>query len=280
MNSNICLHPKAPKSRGRGQDPRRSPSLSAPADLNKTSQTKKLSLSFNNAQINSLTVTTAMSQAPHTPVVTTKPVAANKSPTLFEAVASRSVNATFSPSIFTNRHLKTDATKTESALSSSSNFSSSTPAANNVKSILSNGTNETLSSTMTTKITAIPDVSYAAHKASLQRVATFDSAVTNPKATSSDATAPQISTASEVTTFHMTSKTDGAIPEVSQSSQLSHCSPERSNKFATTFTAGLGKRPKPGTVHTTWFSKLIVNSGYIKSCYLCLFWCGLVITSE
>ncbi|CAI5652240.1 unnamed protein product [Oreochromis niloticus] len=232
---------EAPKSRGRGQDPRRSPSLSAPADLNKASQTKKLSLSFNNAQINSLTVTTAMSQAPHTPVVTTKPVAANKSPTLFEAVASRSANATFSPSIFTNRHLKADT----SALSSSSNFTFSTPAANNVKSILSNGTNETLSSKITKEITAIPDVSYAACKASLQRVATFDSAVTNPKATSSDATAPQISTAPEVTTFHMTSKMDGAIPEVSQSSQLSHCSPERSNKFATTFTARLGKRPKP-----------------------------------
>lgn len=276
MNSNICLHPKAPKSRGRGQDPRRSPSLSAPADLNKASQTKTLSLSFNNAQINSLTVTTAMSQAPHTPVVTTKPVAPNKSPTLFEAVASRSVNATFSPSIFTNHHLKGDT----SALSTSSNFTLFTPAANNVKSILSNGTNETLSSKITKKITAIPDVSYAAHKASLQRVATFDSAVTNPKATSSDPTASQISTAPEVTTFNMTSKMDGAIPEVSQSSQLSHCSPERSNKFATTFAARLGKRPKPGTVHTTWFSKLIVNSGYIKSCYLCLFWCGLVITRE
>ncbi|XP_030595033.1 protein lava lamp-like [Archocentrus centrarchus] len=234
---------EAPESRGRGQQPRRSLSLSAPTDLNKASQTKKLSLSPSPPQINSVPVTTAFSQAAHTPVVTTKPTATNKSPTLFDAVACRSAYATFSPSVFTNHHLKAATTKTTPALSSSSNFLSSTLVT--TKSISSSGTNVTLYPEMTKKITAISDVACSTHKASIQSATTFDSDVTNPKATPSDATAPNISTAPKVISFNMTSKIDGASPEIAQSYQLSHCSPERSDKS----TAHLGKikaaRPKP-----------------------------------
>lgn len=234
---------EAPESRGRGLQPRRSLSLSAPADLNKASQTKKLSLSPSPIQIDSLPVTTAFSQAAHTPVLTTKPTATNKSPTLFDAVACRSAYATFSPIMFTNHRLKAATSKTTSALSSSSNFPFSTMATS--KSISSSGTNVTLYPEMTKKITAISNVARSTHKASIQSATTFDSDVTNLKATPSDATAPNISTTPKVTSFNMTSKIDGAAPEIAQSCQLSHCSPERSDKFTTHLGKIKAARPKP-----------------------------------
>ncbi|XP_008276569.1 putative leucine-rich repeat-containing protein DDB_G0290503 [Stegastes partitus] len=158
---------QTPESRGRRQQPRRSLSLSAPADLKPAFQTHKQNLSFTFPHANSLPFTTASHQAKHTLVVPTTNVATCKSSALFNAVASRSANATFSPSMCTNHRLKADTFKTTtSALSSSSNLPFSTVAPNKVESTSSSETNIAISPKLTKKITAIPDVSVVAHTAS------------------------------------------------------------------------------------------------------------------
>ncbi|XP_035525701.1 trichohyalin-like [Morone saxatilis] len=243
---------QAPVSRGRRQQPRKSLSFSAPADLGPASQKNKQSLSFNIPLTDSLPVTTASSPAKHAPAVTTTPVSTNKSATLFNAVASRSANITFSP-MFTNHHCKADLSKTtNSALSSSSK----------AKYTSSCGTNIAISPKLTKKvITAIPDISDAKHTAPtplILRTTTFVPDVlicsdTNPKITASD-TAPSITTAPEANHFNMPSKTDGAAPAydgpviAASCTPSAHCSPERSNKSARKSTTALEKtaRPKPG----------------------------------
>ncbi|XP_033488899.2 uncharacterized protein LOC144458250 [Epinephelus lanceolatus] len=239
---------QTPVSRGRGQQPRKCLSFSAPADLRPACQTKQQSLSSNMPDTNSLPLTAAASQAKHTP--------ANKSTTLYNAVTSRSANVTFSPSMFTNHHFNTDTFKTTmSAVSGSSNSASATMAPC--------GTNITTSPKLAQKITAIPDTCDAKHTASAPlalRTTVCDSDVlirsnTNPKTTASVTTAPSISTAPESKHFNMVSKTNGAAvayhePVFAAScSPFAHCSPERSNKSAKKCTAALEKtktgRPKP-----------------------------------
>ncbi|XP_041800553.1 sialidase-like [Chelmon rostratus] len=235
---------QVPVSRGRGQQPRKSLSFSTPADLGPASQTKKQSLSFNIPHTNSPPVTTASSPAKHTPAVTTTLVSTDMSTTLFNAVASRSANVTYSPSMFSNHQIKEQ--KTSKAKSNSSS-----------------GTDITVSPKLTKKITAFPDISHAKHTASApltQRTTTFDSDVstcpdTNPKTTASDTTASSISTAPEADHFNMPSQTDGAAPAYDRLAfaascpQSAHCSPERSSKSVRKSPAALEKtktaRPKP-----------------------------------
>ncbi|XP_078116729.1 uncharacterized protein LOC144524392 isoform X2 [Sander vitreus] len=251
-----------PENRGRGQQPRKSLSFSAPADLRPASQTKKQGLSSNIPRINSLPVSAAAaaSQTKHNPAV----MPTNKSTTLFNAVASRSANVAFSPNMFTNQHFKADPSKTTiSALSSSSNFPFATMAPCKAKSTSCSHINVTTSPKLTQKMTGITDISDAKHTASTpltQRTTTFDSGVlicsdTDPKTTASDTTAPNISTASEANHSNMLSKTDGAalayhgLVFAASCTQPAHCSPERSNKSARKSTAALEKtktaRPKP-----------------------------------
>ncbi|XP_029917859.1 LOW QUALITY PROTEIN: rootletin-like [Myripristis murdjan] len=108
---------QAPVVRERGLQTRKSLSDSAAAELGLTSQTKIQSLTVNITSPIPVPVTTAK----HAPQVPTKPVTTNPSTTLFTAVASRSANITFSPSMFTHTLSKaaTDTTIT-SAISSSS----------------------------------------------------------------------------------------------------------------------------------------------------------------
>ncbi|XP_054454191.1 mucin-2-like [Anoplopoma fimbria] len=244
---------QAPVSRGRGQQPRKSQSFSASADLGPASQTKKQSLSSNKPLTDSLPVTAALSQAKHTPTVTTT----NKSTTLFNAVASRSANITLGPNMFA--HCRFKASETSSVLSSSSNF----PFATMAQSVSSSGINITTSPRPEKKITAIPAKSDAKHTASTpltRRTTTFDSDVstwrdTNLKTTASDKTAPSVSTAPEANRSDMPSKTDGVAPAyhglvfAASSTWPVHCSPETSNRSATESTAALEKakteRPKP-----------------------------------
>ncbi|XP_023148606.2 uncharacterized protein LOC111583652 [Amphiprion ocellaris] len=250
---------QAPVSRGRGQQPRRSLSLSAPADLKPAFQTHKQNLTFNTPHPNSLPVTTASGQAKHALVVPTTNVGTNKSATLFNAVASRSASATFSSSMFTNHRLKADVSKTTmSTLSSSSTLQFSTVAPNKVESISSSQTNVTVAPKLTEKITAVPDVSVVTHKASTTptlRTTTFDSDATNPKTTAPDTTAPSASTAPKVNIFNMSSKMDGAASVydsfafTTSCTQSAHCSPGRSNKPSGKFILPPEKtkpsRPKP-----------------------------------
>ncbi|XP_068443699.1 early endosome antigen 1-like [Clinocottus analis] len=249
---------QAPVSRGRGQQPRKSISFSSSADLRPASQTKKQSLSSNVPHPDP--VTTASSQAKHTPTVTTT----NKSTTLFHAVASRSAAVTLIPNMFANSHFKADKPKTTlSAPSSSSNFPFATMAPCKAKSNSSCGTDIT-SPKLAKKISVIPAKSNAKHGASTPltlRTTTFDSDVsicagTNSNTTVSDTTAPSVSSVPEANRFHMPSKTDGAataddglVVFVPSCTQPVHCSPESSNTSARKSTAALEKdktaKPKP-----------------------------------
>ncbi|XP_070818028.1 platelet binding protein GspB-like [Chaetodon trifascialis] len=243
---------QVPVSRGRGQQPRKSLSFSVLADLGPASQTKKQSLSINMPHASSPPVTTASSPAKHTPAVTASLVSTNMPTTLFTAVASRSANVTYSPSMFANHQIKAEKAS-PSALYSSSNVPNKAKA-----------TNITMSPHLTKKIIpVIPDISHAKHTASApltQRTATFDSDVltcsdTNPKTTASDMTAPSISTAPEADHFNMPSKTDGAahacdrLVFAASCTQSARCSPERSSMSAEKSTGALEKtktaRPKP-----------------------------------
>ncbi|XP_076594940.1 uncharacterized protein LOC143325616 [Chaetodon auriga] len=247
---------QVPVSRGRGRQPRKSLSFSAPADVRPASQTKKQSLCDNTAHTSSPPVTAASSPAKHTPAATASLVSTNMPTTLFTAVASRSANVTYSPSMFTNHQIKAEKA-TPSALSSSSNVPFAAVAPNKAK-----ATNMTMSPHLRKKISpVIPDISHAKHTASgplTQRATTFDSDVltcsdTNPKTTASDTTAPSISTAPEADHFNMPSKTDGAAPArdrlvfAASCTQSARCSPERSSKSVGKSTGALEKtaRPKP-----------------------------------
>ncbi|XP_018535427.1 uncharacterized protein LOC108885532 [Lates calcarifer] len=244
---------QAPVTRGRGQEPSKSLSFSAPADLNLASQTNKQSLSFNKPHTNSLPVSAAASQDNHTPILTTKSAATKKS-TLFNAVASRSANVTFSANVFTHHHLKADLSKTTSSLSSSS-FAAMAP--NKARSTSNSGANMTISPKPTKKVTAIPNVSDAIHSPSAPltlRTTTFDSNVlassdTNPKTTASDMTAPGKSTAPTCNIFNGAAPAYDGLALASSRTQSAHHSPERSNKSARKSTAALDKtktaRPRP-----------------------------------
>ncbi|XP_029298049.1 uncharacterized protein LOC115015024 [Cottoperca gobio] len=249
---------QAPVSRGRGHQPRKCLSFSAPADLRPASQTKKQSFSSDTPNTNSLPVTAAVSQAKHPPPVTTT----NRSTTLFNAVASRSAHVTFRPNIITNHHFNADTSKTTtSALSSSSCSPLATLAPCKAISTSSSATNITTPPKLAKKMSAIPDKSDAKHSASTPltlRTSTFDSDVlirsdTNPKTTASDTTVPSISTALEAYRSNMPCKTDGATPAyhglifAASCSPPAHRLPERSNKSARKSTAALEKqaRPKP-----------------------------------
>ncbi|XP_030252294.1 myosin-7B isoform X2 [Sparus aurata] len=239
---------QVPASRGRGQQPRKSLSFSAPADLGTASQAEKQS--FNIPPTNSLPVPTASSPVKHTPAVTTASASTHKSTALFNAVASRSANVTFSNNMFTNHHIKADS-KTTSAPSHSSNFPVPAVAPSKSKS-----SSHTTTPQLIKKNTA--DMSDGKHTASTPltlSTTNFDSDVTNPKTTASDKTAPSIPTAPEAHHVSMPSKTDGAAPVhgglvYAASRTLSAlCSPERSNKSAMKSTAALENpktaRPKP-----------------------------------
>lgn len=245
---------QAPVSRGRGEQPRKSLSFSAPADLSSSPQMKTQSLGVNIPPTNHLSVTTASSQAKHTPVVMTKPVATNKSTTLFNAVASRSANLSFSPNTFTKHPLKADISTTAGLSSSSSSFIN-TVASSKERSTLSSGTNISISSKLKRQSTAD-----AKHTATTVRSAATDSNVlifldTNPKTTASDTSAPSISTAPKANIFSMASNMDGAAPAydglafTSSCTQSAHCSPEISSKSLRKSPAAPEKtktpRPKP-----------------------------------
>ncbi|XP_028272297.1 early endosome antigen 1-like isoform X2 [Parambassis ranga] len=211
---------QAPESRGGGGErSRTSVSLSAPADLNLGSHT------------NSLPVTSTLVK--HAPIITTKPAASNKSTTLFNAVASRSANAAFMLSTFTNHRLKADKSKmTMPALSSPSDIYVATVAPSKAESTSSSCSKTTTSPKQATEITDISDAT-ASTDLSLRTT-------TNPTA-SGKATATNI--------FNMTSKIDGAATTFTTSStQSAHSSPERPNKSARKSTAALEKsktaRPK------------------------------------
>ncbi|XP_026185748.1 coiled-coil domain-containing protein 136-like isoform X2 [Mastacembelus armatus] len=249
---------QSPVSRGRGQPPRKSLSLSASADLSLASPTKKQNFSFNNAHASSLPVTTAASQAKHTPVVTAKPVATNKSATLFNAVASRAAHITFSPNTFTC-HKADVPTTTTSAHASSSNFAFGTLAPNKAKSISNSDTNKSVSPKPARTLTA-SDSTHTVSTPLTPRATSFDSPIlmysdTNLKTAASDTTASSISAASKVNIFNMTSKMDGAGPaydgfaSAASCIQSAHRSPERSSKFAQKSTAASERtnkaRPTP-----------------------------------
>lgn len=263
-NKCVSLHFKAPVSRGREQQPRKSLSFSTPADLRSSYQTK--TLSFNIPHTNSLPVTAASSQAKHTQAMETTPAATNKSTTLFNAVATRSADVTFSPNMFTDHHFKAGTFETTSPfLSHSSNFPFATMATSQAKSTSSSGANTTISPKLTKKIISIPDISDAKHTVSIPlTLSTTTSDVlicsdTNPKTTASDTTASSVSTAPEANHFNMPSKWDGAAPAYDRlafsasCTQSPQCSTERSNKSARNSTAALKKtktpRPKPGKAH-------------------------------
>ncbi|KAM7389764.1 hypothetical protein PAMP_023722 [Pampus punctatissimus] len=250
-----------PGSRGRGQQPRKSLSFSAPADL-RPSYKMRQSVSVNIPVTNHLPVTTTSSQAKHSPVVTLKPVATNKSTTLFNAVAFRSANVSFRPDTFTKHHFKADISTTTSVLSGSS----SSVALSKDESTLSSGTNIPISPKLKRQTTAIPDVKHTASSPltprpfDTVRSAATDSNVlmcldTNPKTTASDTTAPSISTAPKANIFSTSSKTDGAAPAcdgpvfTSSCTQSAHHSPESFSTFTRKSPAAPEKiktpRPKP-----------------------------------
>ena len=226
---------QAPVSRGRGQEPRRSLSLSAPADLNLTCQTNRLS--FNKPHINSLPVTAASNQTTHTGR-TIKPAT-----TLFNAVASRSAHVSFSPSIFTHHHFKA------SALSGSCNESKSPP---------HRGTDRT------EKLPAVPNTFETTTHTTPQTLGTnsFDSNVsicpdTHLKSTASDTTAPGKPTAPESNILNGAAERDEPVFTASWT-QCGRRSPERPDRSARKST-GAGDqtksaRPRPGNNHVFTFT--------------------------
>ncbi|XP_034453863.1 trichohyalin isoform X2 [Hippoglossus hippoglossus] len=219
---------QAPVSRGRRQEPRKSLSFSAPADLNLTCQTNRLS--FNKPHINSLPVTAASNQTTHAGI-TIKPAT-----TLFNAVASRSAHVSFSPSIFTHHHFKA------SALSGSSNES---------KSPSHSGTDMTVSPDMTEKLPAVPNTFETTTHTTPLTLGTnsFDSNVsicpdTNLKSTASDTTAPGKSTAPESNILIVAAPAERDGPVFTASwTQSCRRSPERPNRSARKST-GAGDQTK------------------------------------
>ncbi|XP_043982290.1 nuclear anchorage protein 1 isoform X1 [Gambusia affinis] len=105
---------QAPESRGRGKRPQRNLSPSAPADLNSPKPTRHFPFSVKCTD--SLPVSQFCFHTKHTPDVATNSDTSKKSPTLFNAVTSRSTNAILSPSTFTSCHLKADGSKRQELL--------------------------------------------------------------------------------------------------------------------------------------------------------------------
>lgn len=109
-----CLLLKAPENRGRGKHPQRNLSPSAPADLNSPKPTRHFPISDKCTE--SLPVSQFCFHTKHTQDVATNYDASKKSPTLFNAVTSRSTNAKLSPSMFTSCHLKAGRSKRQELL--------------------------------------------------------------------------------------------------------------------------------------------------------------------
>ncbi|XP_055368420.1 early endosome antigen 1-like isoform X2 [Betta splendens] len=207
---------EAPVSRGRGHQPRKSLSLSAP--INQRPQ--NVGLIVNRPQTNSPAVTTASVQE------RTKPNGTTSSTALFKAVSSRSAHLTLNPNLFTNPPFKADESKTTLSAHSGS-----------TKSIASSGSDSSGPPTPK-EVTDIAEVSDTTHSASplTQRATSFDSNIllcseTNPKATASDTTASKMDGAAY----------DGFISAASLT-HSHHCSPESSNKSAAPEKTS---RPKP-----------------------------------
>ncbi|XP_027864769.1 protein MLP1 homolog [Xiphophorus couchianus] len=105
---------QAPENRGRGKHPQRNLSPSAPADLNSPKPARHFPISDKCTE--SLPVSQFCFHTKHTQDVATNYDASKKSPTLFNAVTSRSTNAKLSPSMFTSCHLKADRSKRQELL--------------------------------------------------------------------------------------------------------------------------------------------------------------------
>ncbi|XP_017283775.1 golgin subfamily B member 1 [Kryptolebias marmoratus] len=200
---------QAPESRGRGQEPRRSLSLSAQADLNSPNTTSSFHPTL------SLTVPTK-----HVPTERTKPATSQKSPTLFNAVVSRSADVKLSPSIFMKRLLKADVCTSPTTLSSS-DFPLVTLTPSKDESVLTGGSKVTAQ-----KITTVHYTSDAAHTASTPRNI-LESDASNTKSTPSDKTPSQLNVC------NITSKTS--------CSQSAHSSQKTSIKSSTESSAAQEK---------------------------------------
>ncbi|XP_015248953.1 PREDICTED: janus kinase and microtubule-interacting protein 1 isoform X2 [Cyprinodon variegatus] len=98
---------QVPESRGRGKEPRRKLSLSDPTERDYPKTTGQ-NFSVIVQRPDYLPLSNFSSATKHNPVLTTKTNTSNKSPTLFNAVSSRSANAKLTPSIITSCHLKSD----------------------------------------------------------------------------------------------------------------------------------------------------------------------------
>ncbi|XP_014880721.1 myosin-10-like [Poecilia latipinna] len=105
---------QAPENRGRGKHPHRNLSPSAPADLNSPKPTRRFP--FGVKCTDSLPVSQCCFHTKHAPDMATNSDTSKKSPTLFNAVKSRSTDAKLSPSMFTSCHLKADGSKRQELL--------------------------------------------------------------------------------------------------------------------------------------------------------------------
>ncbi|KAM4732959.1 uncharacterized protein jakmip1 isoform 2-T7 [Anableps anableps] len=151
---------QASESRGRGKQPWRSLSPSATKDLNSPQPTRHFSFSVQFA--NSLPVSKFSSHTKHTPNVTTDSDTSNKSPTLFNAVRSRSANAKLSPSMFTPSHLKADRSKRQELLTSP-DFPFNSATHRKGDSISSNDTELTTHTKQRKKVITMLDLSDVTH---------------------------------------------------------------------------------------------------------------------
>ncbi|KAM9740513.1 uncharacterized protein ACNS7B_011938 isoform 1-T3 [Menidia menidia] len=239
---------QTPGSRGRGQQPKRSLSLSASTDPSPPKAELNPS-SCSAPHSPSLPFTTALSPAQD--VVKTKSASFNTSGTLLNAVAVRSANAALSPVTFICQGLK--ASKS-SALSRSSNDPLTTVAPSKDESISNGGFNLTGSPKQLKKGTVISDVSDSEHTASAfltLTTAPFDRHVTNPKSTHPNVSASSKQTVSNSQFLNNASKTNDPSSDgralTTACSQSAHSSDERSNQSAREANAAPERfsRPKP-----------------------------------
>lgn len=240
----ICFHSKAPESRGRVQEPRRSLS-----DLNSPSTT----FSFYHAH--SLPVSPK-----RVPVETTKPDSSGKSTTLFDAVISRSADVKLSPSMYT-KHRLTPTTLSSPDLTPSED-----------ESVLTGGTNLTINVNQTKKISAVLDRADAAHTSSLIPLK-FD--VSDPKSSPSAITPSNKPTASQFNTCYITSEMDSTAfthPSFPPCSRSAYSSPTKSKKSNTESTAAPEKtsRLKPGDVLIQEFKVIFTKRLPQCSVFLCI----------
>ncbi|XP_041653708.1 myosin-2 heavy chain-like isoform X2 [Cheilinus undulatus] len=237
---------QAPVNRGRGQQPRKCLSYSAPAvDLGPASLTKTQCMSDNKPQTNSNKVPPSLSKDTSTPAVTGTPEAKT---TLYTAVTSRSVHVKFRPNILTNHHFKADISKSKNPALSCPSFTEFDKAKYKL----------TKSPKVTKKDAAPTDISDVQLRTSTPlppRTTSFDSDVlicsdTNPKNTASDTAAPEVHHLNTPPKTHGAAfKYDRRVAAASWT-QPAHCSPMRHFQGATKSTIAQEKtkttKPKPG----------------------------------